>query len=234
MKYDLPGPFFVSFEGGEGSGKSTQAEILYNQLWAQDITTNFIHEPGSTPLGDHLRDYLVRKPKLSKEAELLLFEAARAELVVSEILPSLEQGMSVIADRFEASSIAYQGWGRKIDIAVVEYLNAFATKGRYPDLTFLLDLDPREGLRRVGKPQLTLQFTDDDDPEIGRLDKEGARRFEDQPLAFHRRIRRGFLSLAKGNPERWIIIDATCTVEIISERVWNEVCQRFGLSVYGD
>ena len=163
----------------------------------------------------------------------MLFEAARAELVANEILPSLENGLSVIADRFEASSIAYQGWGRRIDLSVVEYLNQFATKGRFPDLTFLLDLDPEVGLARVGEPQLQLQFPDYDNTEIGRLDQEGARRFEDQPLAFHRRVRAGFLSLAKGNPERWITIDATSSIDVISEEIWGSVSRRFGLSLKG-
>lgn len=233
MEYDAPGPLFISFEGGEGSGKSTQAAILHNRLWGRDISAILIHEPGSTPLGDHLRDYLVRKPRLSVKAELLLFEAARAEVVASEIIPSLEQGLSVVADRFEASTVAYQGWGRKIDLSVIEYLNLFATGGRFPDLTFLLDIDPVIALKRIGEPQLTFSFAQDETQEAGRFDKAGARRFEDQPLAFHRRIRRGFLSLAKADPRRWVMIDGNLTSEAISECVWKHVLVRLGISDYG-
>ena len=233
MKCDVPGPLFISFEGGEGCGKSTQASLLHNRLWGRDIPATIIHEPGSTPLGDHLREYLVKKPRLSKKAELLLFEAARAEVVVTEILPSLDQGLSVVADRFEASTIAYQGWGRKIDLSIIEGLNSFATGDLYPDLTFLLDLDPEKGLQRIGKPQLSFAFDEEDDPGTGRLDEADARRFEDQPLAFHKRIRRGFLAQAKANPERWITIDAELTVEAISEAVWKHVTDRLGISDYG-
>ena len=233
MKYDVPGPLFISFEGGEGCGKSTQASLLHSRLWARDIPATLIHKPGSTPLGDHLREYLVRKPRLSEKAELLLFEAARAEVVAREVLPSLDEGLSVVADRFEASTIAYQGWGRKIDISIIESLNSFATGDRYPDLTFLLDLDPEKALKRIGEPQLAFEFDQEDDSEVGRLDEAGARRFEDQPLSFHKRIRRGFLSQAKGNPKRWVIIDAELTLEAISETVWKHVTDRLGISDYG-
>lgn len=227
----MPTPIFVSFEGGEGAGKTTQAEILHKRLWNADIPAVLVHEPGSTSLGRHLRDYLKSKHPLSKEAELLLFEAARVELVAEKIKPSLDNGFSVVADRFEASSVAYQGYGRKIDLQVIHYLNSFVTKGLSPNITFLLDLDPAEGLRRVGNPQLALPLEPDNVPDIGRQDVEGHRRFEEQPLEFHRRVRNGFLALARDNPERWVVIDATLPAEGISQLVWGHVSKRLKLSL---
>ncbi len=222
----VPGPLFISVEGGEGTGKSTQAEILHRRLWSHDIQAALVHEPGTTALGTYLRNYVKGKQPLSKEAELLLFEAARAELVLEEIKPNLRNGLTVIADRFEASSIAYQGYGRKIDLDVIGRLNEFATQGENPDTTFLLDLDPAEGLRRVGSPQLALQLESNKENSEPRLDIEGHRRFEDQPLNFHKRVRNGFLTIAKEDPDRWIIIDAARPVEAISEEIWNHVFER--------
>ena len=223
------GPLFISFEGGEGTGKTTQADVLYKQLRRLGIRAVFVHEPGSTRLGGHLRNYLLSKQPLSKEAELLLFEAARAELVVKEIKPRLDRGFTVVADRFEASSIAYQGYGKKIDLKVIHYLNSFATKGLTPDITLLLDLDPAEGLRRVGKQQIGLRSGPDDLLEVGRLDKEGQRRFEDLPLTFHERVRKGYLDLALENAARWVIIDATLPAEEVSRLVWDQVAKRLKL-----
>ena len=222
----MPGPLFISIEGGEGTGKSTQAEILHKRLWSHDIQAALVHEPGTTALGTYLRNYLKGKKPLSKEAELLLFEAARAELVTEEIKSGLSNGFTIIADRFEASSIAYQGYGRQIDLDVISRLNEFATQGVKPDTTFLLDLEPAEGLRRVGTPQLALQLETNVENNGPRLDIEGQRRFEDQPLNFHKRIRNGFLTIAKEDPNRWIIIDAARSVELISEEIWAHVFER--------
>lgn len=225
----MPGRMFISFEGGEGSGKTLQAQTLYKRLWAIDVQTKYVHEPGSTPLGIYLRDYLLRKPRLSSEAELLLFEAARAELVISEIEPSLRAGFTVIADRFEASSIAYQGYGRGIDLGVIQYLNAFTTQGTHPELTFLLDVKPEEGLRRVGPPQLSMALEPGNAPELSRQDVAGRRRFEDQPLNFHERVREGYLKLAQGDPKRWIVIDGSRTIADVSNEVWRHVSKRLNL-----
>ena len=217
---------FVSFEGGEGAGKSTQAQLLRDSLAAAGIQTLLVHEPGSTQLGWHLREYLKSKRPLTKEAELLLFEAARAELVIREVRPALDKGFTVIADRFEASTVAYQGHGRRIDLAVIERLNKFATGGLVPDITFLLDIDPEEGLKRVGDPQLSLALVPDDPSGVGRQDKEGQRRFEDQTSAFHERVRLGFTDMAQANPERWKIIDASRSTEEVGAEVWRHVMER--------
>ena len=222
----MPGSLFVSFEGCEGSGKSTQAKILHERLWEDGIKAALVQEPGTTPLGWYLREYLKSKQPLSKEAELLLFEAARAELVVTRIKPYLSDDFVVVADRFEASSIAYQGYGKNIDLKLIAEINEFATDGIEPDVTFFLDIDPAEGLRRARGPQLALPLHSTESDALGREDAQGQRRFEDEPLEFHKRVRSGFLSLASENPLRWIIIDAAQPVEQISKEIWRLVLER--------
>ena len=222
-------PLFVSFEGGEGSGKSTQTRLLHDKLWDAGMRATLVHEPGTTPLGEYLRTYLKSSQPLTSEAELLLFEAARAELVNQRIEPSLADGFQVIADRFEASTVAYQGYGRKLDPEVIAYLNQFATGGRTPDLTFLLDLEPAEGLRRVGSPQLSLGLEVGVQAALPREDVEGQRRFEEEALGFHRRVRRGFLELAGSDEERWVVIDATMPEETIARQVWERVSSKLKL-----
>ena len=149
-------PVFIALEGGEGAGKSTQAQLLVTRLQQEGRHAILVHEPGTTPLGQHLREYLKSKQKISPEAELLLFEASRAQLMAEVIQPSLSHGISVIADRFAASSIAYQGYGRRIGGKKVRQFNDFATGGLYPDLNILLNLPPSAGLERTSGPQLTL------------------------------------------------------------------------------
>ena len=222
-------PLFVSFEGGEGSGKSTQTRLLHDKLWDAGMRATLVHEPGTTPLGEYLRTYLKSSQPLTSEAELLLFEAARAELVNQRIEPSLADGFQVIADRFEASTVAYQGYGRKLDPEIIAYLNQFATGGRTPDLTFLLDLEPAEGLRRVGSPQLSLGLEVGVQAALPREDVEGQRRFEEEALGFHRRVRRGFLELAGADEERWVIIDATIPEEKIARQIWERVSSKLKL-----
>ena len=151
-------------------------------------------------------------------------------MIINEIKPQLEDGFTVIADRFEASTVAYQGYGRRIDLDVIYQLNAFATQGVLPDVSFLLDLDPAEGLRRVGHPQLSLALDPDESSRPGRQDVAGHRRFEDQPLYFHNRVRKGFLEIASENPERWVVIDASRHIEEISEEIWRNVVERLELA----
>ena len=213
---------FIVFEGGEGAGKSTQAERLYSRLGEMRRTALLFREPGTTPLGLHLREYLKSKQPLTPESELLLFAAARAQLVADQIRPSLERGFTVISDRFSGSTVAYQGYGRAVRRDVINYVNGYATGGLTPDITFLLDIDPEEGLHRVGKPQLQLALSPDASADVGRADVEGHRRFEDQPLAFHNRVRRGYLDLAKDNPG-WRTLDARQPEEELAEQVWDIV-----------
>jgi dTMP kinase len=216
---------FIIFEGGEGAGKSTQAEQLYRRLREMRRTALLVREPGTTPLGLHLREYLKSKQPLTPESELLLFAAARAQLVSDQIRPSLKRGFTVISDRFSGSTVAYQGYGRAVQRDVIDYLNDYATGGLEPDITFLLDIDPEEGLHRVGKPQLQLALSPDASADggradVGRPDVEGHRRFEDQPLTFHNRVRQGYLDLAKGNPG-WRTLDARLPEDRLAEQVWD-------------
>ena len=224
---------FISFEGGEGSGKSTQAEILTERLRAAGIDVEFVHEPGTTELGWQVRDILKRglpgERDFSAEAELLLFSAARAELVLKAIQPFICRINAVavaVADRYVDSTTAYQGYGRGIPIEQVRVVNALATQGVMPDLTFLLDLPPVDGLTRIGDLQLGFRLDDSMlHPDDARV-QEGAR-FEDEPLEFHERVRQGYLNLAENEPDRFCVIDATLPESRVSEIIWQEVCDRF-------
>ncbi len=220
---------FVSFEGGEGAGKTTQAGLLRDRLrrWDPARACDLVREPGGTTLGEYLRGYLKSEQPLTSEAELLLFAAARAELATNRIRPTLAAGGLVIADRFAASTVAYQGYGRGIDLEVIAALNGFATGGISPDLTFLLDLAPAEGLKRAFGHQMAFSVDAAGGLAPLRRNDEG-RRFEDLALAFHEKARRGFLAQAEANPEHWIVIDGALSVEEIGEEVWQRVRRRLG------
>ena len=222
---------FISFEGGEGCGKSTQADILAGRLRDMGAMVEFVHEPGTTALGWHVRDILKRglpgDGDMSDHAELLLFAAARAELVAKTLTPFLAQADGVvIADRYVDSTTAYQGYGRGIALERVDAVNALATQGVMPDLTFLLDLDPMRGLRRVGDIQLGFRLDDSMLHVDAARAQEGAR-FEDEPLEFHQRVRRGYHALAAAEPHRFCVVDAGLPLNDVSELIWDEVCGRF-------
>lgn len=208
----------IVLEGGEGSGKSTQAQLLFARIAAERGPAALVREPGSTPLGNHLRDYLKSKQPLSLQAEIMLFTAARAQLVAEVIRPNLERGLTIVADRYEASTMAYQGYGRQGDRQLIALLNDRATGGVRADLTILLDLEPELGLSRAGKPQLELSMDPDAPERSVRPDAAGHRRFEDQTLAFHRRVRRGYRELARTG-RRWTVVDAAPEPEIVAEAV---------------
>ena len=201
---------FVVIEGGEGCGKSTQAKLLGRELVQRGIPSLLVHEPGGTPLGEELRRYLKdpRQKLLSPAAELSLFAAARAQLVAEAIKPALEAGKVVICDRFYPSTVAYQGYGRGIDLALIAQLNNLVTQGLKPDLVVLLDLPAEEGLRRRG---------DNDD------------RFESEPVEFHHRVHEGYLDMAAQDPERWLAIDARLTEAEIARLIWVKVSQLLGV-----
>ncbi|MDP2953227.1 MAG: dTMP kinase [Chloroflexota bacterium] len=194
---------FVAFEGGEGSGKSTQARSLSRRLSRRGFPVLLTHEPGGTPLGDRLRRYLKGHKELSPLAELFLFAAARAQLVEQVIRPRLVQGSIVLCDRYAASTVAYQGGGRGLDAAMVESVNRWATQGLQPHLVILLDLPVEEGLRRKG---------------LGNGD-----RFEREALDFHRRVREGYLKLAAAAPTRWLVVDATLPPRKVADIIWERV-----------
>ncbi len=218
---------FIAFEGGEGAGKTTQARLLYDALQRLERPVELAREPGGTDLGEYLRDYLKSERPLTPEAELLLFAAARVELAVNRIKPALAAGNIVIADRFAGSTVAYQGYGRGLDLGVIAALNGFATVGCRPDLILLLDVEPTVGLSRTVGHQTAFveNFLGDLIPL--RRNAEG-RRFEDLALEFHERVRQGFREQADKAPERWAVIDAAPSIEQVWAQVWGKVKERLG------
>ncbi len=201
----------ISFEGGDGAGKTTQAALLVDRLQMAGMDAILVREPGGTPLGERLRPLIKGEVPASPMAELLMFEAARAELVSEVIRPALDAGSIVVSDRFSDSTIAYQGYGRGMDLSVIESLNRTATGGLQPHVTLLLDIEPSTALARVG-------------PENGgRVDPADQQRFEEQPLEFHERVAEGYRALAAEEPSRWFVIDASRSPEQIAEHVWSGV-----------
>ena len=196
---------FVTFEGGEGSGKSTQAKLLYRRLLKLAFPVLLTHEPGVTSLGKKITRLLKwkRDVDISPLAELLLFNASRAQLVTEIIRPELEGGKVVICDRYADSTTAYQGYGRRLDLTIVDAINRAGTMGLIPDLTVLLDMPVEKGLNR----------------KIG----EKPDRYQVESVNFHRQVREGYLELAAEEPERWLVIDAAQSKKIIAETIWQRV-----------
>jgi len=194
---------FIVFEGGDGSGKSTQARSLLRRLRRRGVKVLRTHEPGGTFLGQSLRRLLKSGEAMSPVSELMLFEAARAQLVQDVIRPFLEQGGVVIADRFTSSTMAYQGYGRGLDRELIDRLNREATGGLEPDLTVFLDLPVETALARKGG---------------GSGDN-----FDDAPVDFHRRIHRGYSALAAADPGGWLVLDGQRPPEELSRDIWARV-----------
>jgi dTMP kinase len=192
---------FITFEGGEGSGKSTQIARLAERLEAAGVAYCVLREPGGTTVGELVRDLLL-DPKhtgLDDTTELLLYEACRAELVSDVIEPALEAGEVVICDRFYDSTTAYQGFGRGLPLEQIAELNAIATGGLVPDRTIVLDVEPKVGIRRATR--------------------KGTDRLESEGLAFHERVRDGFLAVAEQEPGRVRVIDAGAAPGVVAEKV---------------
>ena len=194
---------FIAFEGLDGSGKSTQARALSGRLRRRSRPVLLTHEPGGTPLGEALRRWLKTRRQLSPVAELSLFIAARAQLVYEVVGPALETGVTVVADRYAASTVAYQGYGRELGLDFVQELNQAATGGLTPDLTVLLDLPAEVAL--------------------GRKDGQVSDTFEAAPSEFHLRVRRGYLAQAAQDPRRWLILDATQPQRELSRQIWAKI-----------
>ncbi|HEU5270497.1 MAG TPA: dTMP kinase [Jatrophihabitans sp.] len=195
---------FIAFEGGEGSGKSTQIVRLRDDLLAQGHRVFATHEPGATPVGKAIRSLLLDTHEpITPRSEALLFAADRAHHVQTEIRPKLAEGYHVLCDRYIDSSIAYQGTGRTLSMDEVEQLSDWATGGLLPDLTVLLDIAPERGLARAG----------------GRSWLSGRDRLEREPLAFHERVRQGYLSLARRHPERYLVLDAGRPVDELAAEI---------------
>ena len=195
---------FITFEGGEGSGKSVQARALYRRLDRLAIPALLTHEPGVTRLGERIARWLKwADTAISPPAELLLFNASRAQLVEEVIKPGLESGQVVICDRYADSTTVYQGYGRELDLTMVKTVNDAGTQGLKPDLTVFLDVPAEEGL--------------------GRKRDRKHDRFERENITFHHRVREGYLKLAQAEPERWLVIDAEKSKEEITEIIWQRV-----------
>lgn len=196
---------FITFEGPEGAGKSTQLTRLVQTLQERGLTVTVTREPGGTPLGTRVREVLL-DPALDMHPlpEFLLYSASRAQLVQDVIRPALSRGETVVCDRYFDSSLAYQGAGRGLPLELLRGITQEVTGGLNPDLTLLLDLDPEIGLERAaarGQPD----------------------RLERADLAFHQRVRQGFLQLARQEPGRFVVLDAASTPDAVQQQVWAAV-----------
>src|SRR5206468_5225611 len=199
---------FITFEGSEGSGKSTQLQRLAARLQRCDIPYLLTREPGGTPIGESIRDLLQFAPhnsNMTPETELLLFEASRSQLVREVIRPALERGMCVIADRFFDSTTAYQGAARALDRETVDRLNAFAAGDCIPDVTFVLDIDATSAKSRMQEPR--------------RQD-----RMEQEPAEFYERVRKAYRDLATREPNRVALINGARNEDEIENDIWEMLC----------
>ncbi len=210
---------FVTFEGGEGSGKTTQLKLLANRIRASGQEVIDTHDPGGTAIGKEIRTLLLDPGSvpIAAATELLLYEASRAQLVRELIAPALARGTIVLCDRFTDSTVAYQGYGRGLDLNLIRQVNRFAVDGLVPSLTILFDLDPEIGLARRGR---------DARPDAARglgTGLAGWDRIEAEPLDFHRRVRDGYLMLAREEPDRIAVIDAGLGASEIEMIVWSRL-----------
>ncbi len=198
---------FVTFEGIEGAGKTTQAKLLTDALAARGLPVELVREPGATPLGEAIRRLLLDpQAVICPAAETLLFLAARAQNVADRIWPALEQGATVVCDRFSDSTLAYQGYARNVSIEAIRTLTEFSTGGLWPDLTILLDVDVNVGLTR----------------------QQERNRMEDEPVAFHEMVRLGYLQEAQREPSRFAVLDASQDSQTLHSRILDIVLKRIG------
>lgn len=207
---------FITFEGVEGCGKSTQAKLLVNFLKEHNFQTLFTREPGGPPISEKIRKILLSNSnkKMHKLTEVFLYMASRSQHTIEWIKPALQNGEIVISDRYYDSTYAYQGSARKISKEVIDYLNIVATTGLKPDITFILDLPVEVGLKRIKKlPENT----------------EGIDRLESESLKFHQDVRSSFISLAKKEPDRVVLLDGTQEIEKIHQQIIVEIKQKIKL-----
>lgn len=210
----------ITFEGGEGSGKTTQATRLASRMEALGISVVHAREPGGTRLGEQIRSWVKRESDTDRIAEILLFAAARTQLITEIVAPALRKNSVVVLDRFIDSTVAYQGYGRGTDIEQVHRINEIASGGLVPDLTVLLDADPKVTLGRVGTaPDL---FNNGKKAAQRTGDRVDERRFEREPLSFHQKVRTGYLELAKDG-DRWSVIKADQAQHRIADAIWKRV-----------
>ncbi len=208
---------FISFEGGEAVGKSTQIARLAHRLTHLGHHVLVTREPGGTPLGESIRHLLKHAPEgrgMTSEAELLLFLASRAELVRKVIIPALDEGAWVLSDRFLDSTTVYQGAGRRLPVEIVERINAFSVGPHLPGLTLVLDLEPEIARQRLQeRPKPTGDFD----------------RMEAEPTEFYARVREGYYAVAKAHPLRVKILSGAGSVEETADLIWQQVAKVFEL-----
>jgi dTMP kinase len=207
--------FFISIEGFDGTGKSTQASILKKNLDDLNIDSILVREPGSTSFSEKIREILKENTEIETLTELLLFQASRYELVKKVIIPNLETGKVVITDRFSDSSIAYQGYGGGLDIKLIETLNNISTSNLKPDLTFLLDLNLESSKKRT--------FSRNNDEQIDKFEKKDS--------LYHKKVKDGFLEILKNNNDRVIKIDASKDIYEISDLILNIALEKINEAV---
>lgn len=200
---------FITFEGPEGSGKTSQMKPLAEFLKELGYSVLTTREPGGTQIGDQVRAVLTRldNTTMHPRTEILLFLAARAQLVEESILPELKQGHLVLCDRYSDSTMAYQGYGHGLDLSLLHQLLDFATDRLWPDLTILLDIDPLAGLNRKRKAG-----------EWNRLDAYG--------LEFHQRVQKGYQQMAQQAPQRWVLVDANQPFDLVQAQIRREIVHR--------
>ena len=204
--------FLISFEGSEGSGKSTQISRIADRFEDAGYEVVVTREPGGTPIGDQIRHILMHASEsegMTPETELLLFAASRAQLVREVILPAIEAGKIVLCDRFMDSTTVYQGIARKIQSEPVHMINTFAVGHMIPDVTVVIDLDAEVGLSRV-------RHRANDLPD----------RMEQENIHFYQKVRNGYLMLAKAMPERFIVVDGELSRDDLEQMIWKELRQR--------
>jgi dTMP kinase len=204
----MSGGLLITFEGGEGTGKSTQIAALRDRLVALGVPVRATREPGGTRVGDRVRDILLDPALLGMDpwAEVFLYEASRAAHVAGVVRPALERGETVLCDRYADSTLAYQGYGRGLDLVALRMLNDRATAGLTPDLTVVLDTDPGTGLARATR--------------------DGADRLESEAIAFHEAVRAGFLALAAAESHRFVVVDVTGARGEVVDAVWAALSAR--------
>lgn len=205
---------FIVFEGIDGSGKTTQIQLLQNRLVDSGKVVTLTREPGGTPLAEELRLILLRKAHETPtpRCELLLYEAARAQHVDSIIRPALEAKHWVLCDRFTASTVAFQEAGRGLERSSIDWLNYFATAGVEPDLTVLLDLTVQQSQQRRGDRNRHKGADDD--------------RFESEKESFHERVRNSYLQQASLSPQKWLVIDGRQDASLVSATIWRQLGER--------
>ncbi|MFQ6115210.1 MAG: dTMP kinase [bacterium] len=200
----------ITFEGIDFSGKTVQANLLKERLIAEGLPVVFLREPGGTEISEKIREVLLdtNHHKMVAATEVLLYAAARAQLVAESVIPQLKKGSIVICDRYYDSTTAYQGYARKIDLAFIKSLNKFVSQKIEPDLTFLLDLEPEKALRRKD------------------LSASSPDRLEREDLKFHKRVREGYLDIARREPHRFIIINGDRPINLIQEEIFKHTKSR--------